>query len=48
MSGSAAFNMSGAPAWPDPDMSVMRLNRRPPPPFPLVDTFGPKSGLNGS
>lgn len=30
----------GADPWPDPDMSVLRLNRRPPPTLPL-DVFGP-------
>lgn len=29
-----------APVWDDPDMSVLRLNRRPPPAFPLDEVFG--------
>ena len=42
MADDAGFTMSDAPAtapWGDPDMTVMRLNRRPPPPLPL-DVFG--------
>jgi hypothetical protein len=43
MADGAGFTMSDAPAaapWGEPDMTVMRLNRRPPPPLPLV-VFGP-------
>ena len=43
MADGAGFSVSDAPeaaAWGDPDMSVMRLNRRPPPPLPLI-VFGP-------
>ena len=29
------------PVWGDPDMSVLRLNRRPPPTLPLEEVFGP-------
>ena len=43
----AGFTMSNTPmppAWGDPDMSVLRLNRRPPPTLPLEvfgDVWGP-------
>ena len=29
------------PSWVEPDMSILRLNRRPPPLLPLEATFGP-------
>jgi Protein of unknown function (DUF3987) len=38
MADGAGFSMADAPPvepWPDPDMRVLRLNRRPPPQFPL-------------
>ena len=44
MADGAGFRMSDTPPetlWGDPDMTVMRLNRRPPPPLPL-DVFGPE------
>ncbi len=42
MADGAGFTMADAPAaepWLEPDMSVLRLNRRAPPPFPL-EVFG--------
>ena len=42
MADGAGFTMADAPAvapWGDPDMRVLRLNRRPPPPLPL-QVFG--------
>ena len=38
MDNGAGFTMQDAPA---PDMTVLRLNRRPPPTLPL-DVFGPR------
>jgi hypothetical protein len=38
MADAAGFSVSDSPPaepWPDPDMRVLRLHRRPPPPFPL-------------
>jgi hypothetical protein len=39
----AGFTMSDAPLWGEPDMTVLRLNRRPPPALPM-DIFGPEWG----
>ncbi len=40
-SGYTIENEPAAEPWPDPDMSVLLLNRRPPPALPL-DVFGPE------
>ncbi len=40
---SRAPEMTERDTWPDPDMSVLQLRRRPPPQFP-IEVFGPAWG----
>jgi Protein of unknown function (DUF3987) len=40
MADGTGFTMSDGPVWGEPDMTMMRLNRRQPPPLPLEEIFG--------